>query len=72
MALRIHIKGRSFLIGFEPAFERGIDRLIHEDNIFQEISSGEKKELDPIVRAEIMKKLKDYCSVKKLTYRIVD
>ncbi|WP_156226469.1 hypothetical protein [Herbaspirillum chlorophenolicum] len=72
MALKIDIAGRSFLIGFEPAFEQGIDRLVHEDNIFQQISSGERKELDPIVRAEIMEKVKDYCSVKKLTFRIVD
>ena len=69
-ALRFELGNRSVDIGFEQALEHGVDRLIHEESVVQwNGSNGEA--VTPEERAAIIDRVRQYCAVKGLTYRIV-
>ena len=70
-ALRYQAGDRSAAVGFEQAFEPGVDRLIHESSILTWMGPRGDMAVTPAERADILAKVEEYCRVKALTYRVV-
>jgi hypothetical protein len=69
-ALQFALGERSINIGFEQAFEPGVDRLIHEESIVQwNEPIGEA--VTPEERIATLGRVEQYCAAKGLSYRIV-
>lgn len=70
-ALEVIAGERRIDVGFEAAYEPGIDRLIHEHTIRVWRTRTGEVPVTATERAEVMKRLIEYCSARGMTYRVV-
>jgi hypothetical protein len=70
-AMKLEVGARFVEVGFEQAFEPGIERLIHEDSIQAWRTAQGDVPVTPAERAYILDRVVEYCKIKNLSYRIV-
>ena len=69
-ALKLVIGERFVEIGFEQAFELGVERLIHEDSIRVWKTPQGDVPVSPAERSVILERVIEYCKIKELTCRV--
>jgi hypothetical protein len=70
-ALKLEVGGRFVEVGFEQAFEPGVERLIHEDSIRVWKTPQGDVPVTAAERAVILARVIEYCKLKELTYRVI-
>jgi hypothetical protein len=70
-ALKLKVGDRVVEVGFEQAFEPGVERLIHEGSIMVWKTPQGDVPITPAERSVILERLIEYCKIKELTYRVV-
>lgn len=70
-ALKLQIGERFVEIGFEQAFEPGVEWLIHENTIQVWRTPQGDVPVTSAERSAILGRVVEYCRIKELTYRVV-
>lgn len=70
-ALKLEIGERFVEVGFEQAFEPGVERLIHEGSIQVWKTLQGDVPVTAAERSAILERVIQYCKIKELTYRVV-
>lgn len=70
-ALKLEAGERFVEIGFEQAFEPGVERLIHEGSIQVWKTPQGDVPVSSAERSVILERVIEYCKIKELTYRVV-
>jgi hypothetical protein len=70
-ALKLEIGQRFVEVGFEQAFEPGVERLIHEGSIRVWKTRQGDVPVTAAERSAILERVVEYCKIKELTYRVV-
>jgi hypothetical protein len=71
-ALKLEVGERIVEIGFEQAFEPGVERLIHQGSIQVWKTPQGDVAATAAEKAAILERVIEYCKIKELTYRVVD
>lgn len=71
-ALKLEVGERFVEIGFEQAFEPGVERLIHEGSIRVWKTPQGDVPVSAAERSAILERVIEYCKIKELTYRVVN
>ena len=70
-ALKLEVGERFVEVGFEQAFEPGVERLIHEGSIRVWKTQQGDLSVSSAERSAILERVIEYCKIKELTYRVV-